>query len=449
MFRKRKDYIIPIYVKALFKPLKNIIALNRIKDSITIFCFVLGSIYFLSCVEPYELQSINYEDLLVVEGFVSNLDEEYYVKLSRLVPLGSDSVYPVGKATISIVDENEFQFFFTEGDRGNYTMDNNSFNAKTGGVYKLRIQTTDGNIYESEFAEVFESPPIDSIYFEYDQVVNFEGNVSKGIQFFVDVDAEASKAEYFNYEWEETWIIDPPYTHPLKPIGSDPCYKTVKSEGNLKLATTKDFQQQVVLKHPINFVDNRTNRLTYHYSMLVKQYALSKEAYEYYNKIREQNYNTGSVFDKTPSSITGNIKCITNPDLLVVGFFQVYGGSDKRIFVKREELLDELFKSIPTGYKYCAKSLCYPVEDNVLRYSYVKCSSDSLNNPIYINSDEQYRPMPETLMLLQDILYQSCDVGNECSLPGQVNIIAVYEEYCWDCRLSGGELAPPSFWPNN
>ncbi len=72
----------------------------------------------------------------------------------------------------------------------------------------------------------------------------------------------------------------------------------------------------------------------YKYTMLVKQYSMSREEYEFWDKIRTMSQNTGGLYDVTPVSVTGNIQCITDPAEVVLGFFSVSGVSYKRIFIK-------------------------------------------------------------------------------------------------------------------
>ena len=42
---------------------------------------------------------------------------------------------------------------------------------------------------------------------------------------------------------------------------------------------------------------------------------------------------TGGLFDAQPSQVTGNIKCTTNPQELVFGFFNAGVPQEKRVFL--------------------------------------------------------------------------------------------------------------------
>ncbi len=95
------------------------------------------------------------------------------------------------------------------------------------------------------------------------------------------------------------------------------------------------------------FVDGKTfveplaiilyDRPTYFLAM-VEQYSLSAEAFEYWNQVKKQQQNTGSIFDSTPAQIKGNIYRTDNPAEVALGYF---GASA----VTRDSVLFQRFKA--------------------------------------------------------------------------------------------------------
>jgi hypothetical protein len=69
------------------------------------------------------------------------------------------------------------------------------------------------------------------------------------------------------------------------------------------------------------------------YSINVKQYALTQQAYEFYEIVQKNTEQTGSFFDPQPSQISGNIKNINNPSELVIGYVSISAQAEKRIFI--------------------------------------------------------------------------------------------------------------------
>jgi len=94
-------------------------------------------------------------------------------------------------------------------------------------------------------------------------------------------------------------------------------------------------------KHmPLHFVDNYSSqRLKYGYSLLVRQYSLSDEAYKYWDKIRINTNEQGGLYAKQPLAIKGNLKNLTFPDQQVLGFFGASEVKSKRIFIRKVENL--------------------------------------------------------------------------------------------------------------
>src|SRR5581483_2395610 len=89
---------------------------------------------------------------------------------------------------------------------------------------------------------------------------------------------------------------------------------------------------------PLVFIPSANWKLSVLYSIDIKQYALSKEEYEYLSKIKNNSEATGSIFDKQPSELAGNIHCLTTPNELVIGFIGIANRREKRYFIKNTDV---------------------------------------------------------------------------------------------------------------
>ncbi len=69
------------------------------------------------------------------------------------------------------------------------------------------------------------------------------------------------------------------------------------------------------------------------YSILVKQYSLSEEAFRFWNNLKESNESTGTLYDSQPFQVTGNIRSMEDPFEPVLGYFDMSLVSKKRIFI--------------------------------------------------------------------------------------------------------------------
>jgi hypothetical protein len=110
------------------------------------------------------------------------------------------------------------------------------------------------------------------------------------------------------------------------------CYVNEKSTG-LLIASTAKLSSDVVHRFPLVTIQNRAEKLDVRYSILTKQYAIGQEAFEYLSIMKKNSEQQGSFFDIQPSEINGNIKCITDPNEMVIGFMTISGIMEKRIFI--------------------------------------------------------------------------------------------------------------------
>jgi hypothetical protein len=77
-------------------------------------------------------------------------------------------------------------------------------------------------------------------------------------------------------------------------------------------------------------ITNSSEKLAHTYVIQLRQYALTKEGFEYYERLKKNTEQIGSIFDPQPSALSGNIHCITTPGELVLGFISASTISHKQ-----------------------------------------------------------------------------------------------------------------------
>lgn len=147
------------------------------------------------------------------------------------------------------------------------------------------------------------------------------------------------------------------------------------------------------------------------YSLLVKQHAISQEAFDFWTNLKENNESLGSLFDRMPTRDLGNIRCISHPDDPVLGFFSATSIGKKRIVILRQEILGPR-----TGYDSS---------------DYIDCKTKLI--PLNEISEERL----DGLLLID----REYDVVTQ-ELTGYVASAA----FCIDCRLNGGTTVKPDYW---
>ena len=299
----------------------------------------------VGCTEPFPIQDIDFEDILIVESTITNEMRHQVVKLSRTISLESFGQKIEDNATVSIKNSNGAIFNFTQDtESGNYISDE-EFQAEQNISYTLNINTGDGKSYTSKPVQIQAAIPITRLYTEL-----ISENEKEGIEVFVDTDNTSGNGQYFRYEYEETYKVKLPhpkmfdwkivnynnftrtYGLELTQIEQDfICYSSVGSKGILQTSSS-NLSENKVLQFPIRFIDKGDPMLRERYSILVKQYVQSLEAYTFY-AILENLSNAGSLLSPgQPGYVTGNVRSETNSEEKVLGFFEASSVSSQRIY---------------------------------------------------------------------------------------------------------------------
>jgi hypothetical protein len=303
------------------------------------------------CIFPYEPDITRYENVLVVDGLLTNLPGSCYVKLSRTYPYNEKNNIVESGATVRILDDNGKETILGETKSGLYQPADTNFAGIIGTRYKVSIKTASGEVCESTYEQIREPVEIGNLYFKYIE----KGPGVNGIQLYVDTYDPFKESSFYAWDYEETWEFAVPYqSQSIYLPEMRVCYKDVISRQVL-IESTKDYIDDKVIGFPLYYIDNTTNRLTFRYSVLLKQYNISEKMYLYFKNLKNINENTGTLFDRTPVILFGNIVTTGNSTKPVLGVFQVSGASVKRIFINRDDLPSQLVT--PSEYEFCRANL--------------------------------------------------------------------------------------------
>ncbi|NJN28479.1 MAG: DUF4249 domain-containing protein [Cyclobacteriaceae bacterium] len=92
------------------------------------------------CVQEFDPPAQGYENLLVVEAFLSNEDEPFEVRLSRSVPIDTSAFVPESGAQITLSERDGATFVLSEKRTGVY-QSSGMIAAQAGRTYQLQIKT--------------------------------------------------------------------------------------------------------------------------------------------------------------------------------------------------------------------------------------------------------------------------------------------------------------------
>jgi hypothetical protein len=368
---------------------------------ITFFALLL---FLDSCIEPFSPPEVNsVENYLVVDGFLNVGADTSRIELRRTQNVNATETPIIESgASVSVETETGESYAFSEAGSGLYLLAPKQYN--TAAKYRLRILTSDKKEYVSEYVTVNLTPAIDSLTYKLDEVQN-------AMIFYVNSHDPENKTQFYRWKFDETWEYRAAYFSALEVVNKkiitrskdiNQCWGNQKS-GGILLGSTVKLSSDVIKNLPLFKVPIPTNKLYIKYSVLVKQYGLSRPAFEYWTNLAKTTQGTGSLFDPQPSQVTGNITNTANSKDLVFGYFSASTETAKRITIT-----PKLGRS-PT---------CMPPD-----------TFDIVCAPI---SDRQCALETNALMLSYGGQRSEYLLGTPSS--------------CADCRTQGGTTVRPPFW---
>jgi len=361
------------------------------------------------CREEFMPEVNKYEDLLVVDGMITNEPGPYQITLSRSSSVNKPDFQPLSGCTVEITEENSGNSIgLTERDEpGVYMTPENGFQAKAGEAYKLSIITPGNEHYESDFIEMPEPVGIDTSHAELEfHESNEYPRPLGGYRFYITTKNAPEEKTYFLWRLSETYEYTANFRiqYIYRGRGIEPftkrdslyrCWKT-QNVPEFFVGTTQGLSEPRIRKEPLHYISTETKRLQERYSWEVKQYSISQEAYNFWKVIREQTASDDFLFSSQPYQVRGNVYNVDDTDKAVMGFFTVASVTRERFFVDR-----------PSAEFFYSECVTNP---DLMALAYMPPE----RFPVYLTNTNEG--------------------------------IAFAAENCFDCTLAGGKLKKPDFW---
>jgi hypothetical protein len=370
--------------------------------------------------DPPVISSSN--SYLVVEGNIDPSSDSTIITLSKTVKLNdtTSTANPLLGAAVTVEsDHNGIWNLYDVNHNGNYISP--GLNLPAGQKYQLRIITSDGRKYLSDLTAIKITQPIDSVGYIENQ---------DNIQLYVNSHDPTNSSRYYRWDFDEAWkfhsLYDSNYmldsaTNTIVQRPNDKkihfCYASDHAS-HIILNTTTRLASDVVFQSPLTTIPLSSEKLEDRYSILVKQYALTVEAYQFYQNLSKNTEKLGSIFDAQPTQLNGNIHCLSNPQEPVIGYLTVTNVQTKRIFIPTTDLYKTTI--LQTVYPY-------PCQVNVAVYERY--------------SDGTGFTIEAELLGLPVRNIPISPVGP--NLPPTAFYFSSIE--CMDCRIRGN-INPPPFW---
>ncbi len=393
---------------------------------------ILGiCLILIGCITPYKInEGDNFEDRLIIEGKLTDAFGYQEIRLSRTFSLDKWSTGLMEKnAIVKIIEDGATSYEYEEKEAGVY-VSKVKFNAIPNSSYKLEVTLSSGKRYASKDIEL----PAESNT-DFDLVVN--SGTNKGGKPGVLIDyinisngGEANTPSFYRFDHTSTYkIIAPNWTDEklvvnatikpdIVPKGNELgkiCYGKERST-KLILRNASEFQGNVIESFNLEFIAKVQQKIYHRYSIKVNQYVISREAFVYYQTLKDFSESDNVFSENQPGNIIGNMISLDDEDEIVIGYFEVSKIRSKRLFFNYVDFYTKMEVPDEVYFGACIKSFPTLRSRGVVQRL-------SLND-----------------MLLQNLVVYLNENGGEPGGPYQVVTKA-----CGDCRVLG-EVEKPDFW---
>jgi hypothetical protein len=293
-----------------------------------------------SCVEPVSLKLASKEGQLVLDGQVTNWDERQIIKLSRSLSIDNTRIPPAylipeTGAQITVIENETSSVLFTETTAGTYAAPI-SFKGTIGNSYQIDIITQGGDHYQSGMEIMPTSHVIADLPYEYVVYERFQENASgvnvstKGFGFALSATVNDPPDVRNHYRWKVKGIFE--FFSITDVSDLQQCWAPVsRSESNV-LVKDDGYVNGQTFTEPLVIIPYDRATL---FQATVQQQSLTTGAYNFWKGVKQQQLNTGSIFDPVPSPIAGNIINVNDPAENVLGYFSATAITEKIVLINR------------------------------------------------------------------------------------------------------------------
>jgi len=299
---------------------------------------ILALISSTSCLDPIEFNVEENPNILVVDAVLNLTESTQQVILSRTLPFEQKFFNPESGAQINLVVGDQ-SLPYIEIEEGIYSLDLVNLQLEEGETYILRITTAGGQRYAStpEVMPVLQRADTADSRFEREKVtLNTGVEITTDVlntYLSTDITARIDEEVFLKWYYDELYLFTEILCGPLDPVltcyvpidGNNQAFSLVRSS-NVGGSRIEDVRVARKTEFPLTEFGNR------HYFIIYQQ-SITKGAYEYWSKVQEVTRQQGTVFDKPPAAISGNIFNTEDPEDRVLGYFELMAVDTIRPFI--------------------------------------------------------------------------------------------------------------------
>lgn len=344
--------------------------------------------------------------LLIVDGTITDGESTFTLRHSVGLTDTLTGRETIDNASLYVEREDGGRMNGVFQGAGRYTVQTGDLDFST--RYRLHI-SIDGEEYESTYLAPLKTPEIDSL-------APLKRGQGEPVFMCVNTHDPADQSRFYRWSYKEIWEVKAElFANVYVDDGGGIVYQDLYTPNNryycwgrdsskiLLLGSTEKLTANVISQNRLIEISCTDDRLSLLYYIHVEQMQIRKETYDYFNNVQKNIDQTGSIFAPVPSEMSGNISCLSDPDLRVIGFIEVTTTTRDELFVPVNQGLYEAPRSTCSQYVTDDPEYAYPV------YAYLFYDSN------FMMPEHEYAPFQ-----------------------------------CVDCRTkSKATKNRPDFWPND
>ena len=396
-----------------------------------LYLFSIGAIMtiFSSCIEEFKLPlPLQEEAGIVIQGNLF-MNAESVIYVNKPQAIGSKrKLESIADAEVYIISQDG-----TESNKAIYDKENERYIAAATELnpeqsYAVKV-IANGETYQSEFLQILQTPEITDLNYKEQE---------DGVSVHISTEGSNDASRYYMWSYEEDWEFHAELDIAKFAKGEIYCkssfYSQIKGTFNpyyycwrnnhssqILVYDTSVLENNRITDHELYRISIDDQRISYIYSVLIKQWSIDAKTYEYYQTIEKQSENAGGLFSPMPMEIKGNVTCTSNPSKRTYGYVIASNVTTKRLFIYASD-----FQQLVSRYTTCdfSETGYDAARRDPLGFWRIAWSSEVRNSGAVI-------------------VY-----GNT---TGEITEASVYYiKRCVDCRaVEGSTKQRPYFWPNN
>ncbi len=300
---------------------------------------LLALLSTLGCLDTFTFENLDQDTSIVIDGQLQSNDGPHTLRISRVLKFGDKFFDPVQGVRVSLSHNDTF-YDYVEVSPGVHIISQGVVSPKEGDVCYVEMTLPNGDIVKSAPDMMPGSHDLEAanVVFKRESTTDQFGIKRRQRIIEISVTSEYPEIE----QGEEFFLrfgIQEDYSYPEVFCGGlhqpKSCYVNIPAFSkdftlfNSSLSSRSRVDSLLLFKKQ----DLTSTEFRGRHYFSVFQYTITESAYDYWLRVKEVTNQSGTVFDKPPAAVIGNLTNATDPSVPVLGYFELASVSIARDFV--------------------------------------------------------------------------------------------------------------------